>query len=123
MADRMNLGLVGAGAIAQSYVQALRDSPVASIAGVADVRSEAARALAENARCAAFGSHKELCDATDCEAVIVCTPPVTHPEICIDLLGQGIPVLCEKPLSIDLERRSAPASSSPWPRSSATWTT
>jgi predicted dehydrogenase len=107
MADRINLGLVGAGAIAQSYVQALRDSPVASIAGVADVRSEAARALAENARCAAFGSHKELCDATDCEAVIVCTPPVTHPEICIDLLEQGIPVLCEKPLSIDLESASA----------------
>ncbi len=101
MEKRMKLGLVGAGAIAQSYVQALRDSTVARIGAVADVRDEAARALAEDAGCEFYSSHKDLCDQGECEASIVCTPPGTHRDICIDLIQQGIPVLCEKPLSTD----------------------
>ena len=58
MSGPVKLGIVGAGAIAQSYVQALRNSDLARIVAVADLRSEAARALAEGADCAAFESHK-----------------------------------------------------------------
>ena len=50
----LRLGLVGAGAISQSYVQALRGSETARIAAIADVRPQAAKALAESIGCEAY---------------------------------------------------------------------
>jgi predicted dehydrogenase len=97
----LRLGLVGAGAIAQSYVQALRQSQLARIAAVADVRVDAARALGEDLGCPSYASHEKLAEEGGCEAVIVCTPPATHPEICLAFLERGTPVLCEKPLAVD----------------------
>ena len=47
MAERLKFGLIGAGAIAQSYIKAVEDSPFAEWAGVADVRVDAASAAAE----------------------------------------------------------------------------
>lgn len=101
MTAPLTLGLIGAGSIAQSYVQALRDNSLVRIGAVADVRPEAAQALAEGAGCPVFDSHKALLEAASCDAVVVCTPPATHPEICLDFLRNGVPVLCEKPLSVD----------------------
>jgi predicted dehydrogenase len=100
MKTKMRLGLIGAGGIAQTYVQALEQSSTAELIGVADVRAEAAAALAERIGCAVFGSHEELVEQSQCEGAIVCTPPVTHPEICSNLLDRGVHVLCEKPLAI-----------------------
>ena len=37
-----------------------------------------------------------------CDAAVICTPPATHVQVAVDLVEQGIPVLCEKPLAIDL---------------------
>lgn len=98
--DRTRIGLIGAGAIAQSYARALLDSKVARVAGVADVRVEAARAVAETLACPSFASYEDLVRETQCEAVIVCTPPATHPSICVDVAQRGIHILCEKPLAI-----------------------
>lgn len=100
MSQKMRLGLIGAGGIAQTYVQALAQSVTAELVGVADVRAGAAEALAERAGCQAFGSHEELVRKMECEGAIVCTPPVTHPEICCELLDRGVHVLCEKPLAV-----------------------
>lgn len=103
MTEKLKFGLVGAGGIAQAYVQALEGNADAELVGVADVREEAARALAEPMGCRAFSAHEEMADQTDLDAVIVCTPPATHPPICLDFLNRGVHVLCEKPLAISLK--------------------
>jgi predicted dehydrogenase len=94
-------GLIGAGAIAQAYLQAFQKSEAVQLAAVADTRAEAAQAMAAAANCPAYASAEQLADEAEVDAVIVCTPPITHRDICCDLLDRGLHVLCEKPLAID----------------------
>jgi predicted dehydrogenase len=69
--------------------------------GVADTRSDAARAMAETLNCESFESYQAMAEAVQPEAVVISTPPVTHPELCLFFLERGVHVLCEKPLAID----------------------
>jgi len=102
MSDVLRLGIIGAGAIAQSYIKALETCPVAKLSAIADPRTDVAKAVAESARCRSYGSHLELIERHECDAVIVCTPPSSHVDIALTALEKGIPVLCEKPLSTDV---------------------
>ena len=99
---KLRFGLVGAGGISQSYAQVFDRSEHARIVAVADSRPHAARALAERLECQSFDSHQGMARKTKLDAVIVCTPPATHPDICLHFLEQKVHVLCEKPFAIDL---------------------
>ncbi len=98
----MRLGLVGAGAIAQSYTKAVEGLPCVRLVGIADLRAEAAGAAAETMECESYASHEELAERGGCEAVVICTPPSTHADIALHFIERGIAVLCEKPLSTDI---------------------
>jgi len=95
--SKLKFGLVGAGGIAQAYAQAFSESKCCELVAVADVRPEAAAALAEIVGGKAYGDYKQLADV-ELDAVIVATPPSTHPEIACFFMDRGTPVLCEKPL-------------------------
>ncbi|HZR31558.1 MAG TPA: Gfo/Idh/MocA family oxidoreductase [Terriglobales bacterium] len=101
--EKLKIGLVGSGYVGQAYAQAFAGYSRASLVAVADLRPEAARDMAEGLKCASFDSYESMAEAVDLDAVIVCTPPVTHPEISTYFLTRGVHVLCEKPLSIDVE--------------------
>lgn len=99
----LRLGLIGAGAISNAYTQALDGSALAKIVAVADVRAESAQSLAEQLGCPHYDGHEALLDHSKCDAVIVCTPPASHRDICLHAMNLGVHVLCEKPLSLDLK--------------------
>lgn len=101
MGEKLRFGLIGAGSIAQTWAQAFEQSETGEVVGVADVRADAAQALAERLRCRAFDSYPALADGVKPDAVVISTPPSSHPEICLHFLGRGTHVLCEKPFSID----------------------
>ena len=101
--EKLRFGLVGAGAIAQTYIQALEHCSEARLVAVADLRIDAAEHIAERMRCRCYDRVERMIDECEIDAAVVCTPPVTHPEICICLMEANIHVLCEKPFSIDLE--------------------
>jgi predicted dehydrogenase len=103
MTEKLKFGIVGAGRIAQTYAQAFRNCETAHLAAVADVRADAARELVEEVKCLSFGSYEAMAEGTQLDAVIVCTPPITHPEICHFFLKRKLHVLCEKPFTIDAE--------------------
>ncbi len=95
--SKLKFGLVGAGGIAQAYAQAFNESSCCDLVAVADVRPEAAAALAEIVGGKAYDEYKQLADV-ELDAVIVATPPATHPEIACFFMESGTPLLCEKPL-------------------------
>ncbi len=102
MKEKLKFALIGAGSIAQAYVQAFKASATARLVAVADCRVDSARALAEGVGCRSYDSFQALADGeSGLDAVVICTPPVTHPEISTHFLERKIHVLCEKPLSID----------------------
>jgi predicted dehydrogenase len=94
----LRFAVVGAGAIAQAYAQALGAAEDVTVVSVVDPRGEAAAALAEPFGATALADVSEL-DGVD--AAVVCTPPATHADVCTALLGNGVAVLCEKPLAVD----------------------
>src|SRR5262249_38712215 len=99
--NKLRFGLVGAGGIAQAYAQAFNESKCCELIAAADVRPEAAAALAEIVGGIAYDDYKQFTGVA-LDAVIVATPPSTHPEIACFFMEHGLPVLCEKPLTTNV---------------------
>ena len=100
---RLRFGMVGAGGIAQAYALAFANNTKGQLVAVADTRLPAAQAIAETLKCKAFDNHDTMCDEMDLDAVIVCTPPISHPDITTSIMKRGLHVLCEKPLAVSVE--------------------
>lgn len=99
--SQVRFALIGAGGIAQSYVQAFENHPDAKLVAVCDNRPEAAEAMAERAVCPAYTSHRALTEGgPEFDAAIISTPPATHETIATHLVNKKIHVLCEKPFTL-----------------------
>ncbi len=108
----LRVGMVGAGLIAQLHAGGYRNLRAAYGDDVRDIRLvRIADVDGERARLAArelgFASSTEdwrrVTRAADVDVVDIVTPNDTHAEIAVDALRHGKPVLCEKPLSHDLD--------------------
>ncbi len=102
MSEPVPFLLVGAGAIAQSYVQAMTDTGLARLIAVADPSAPAAKAIADRTGCRAYPSAEAALASERPQAAIICTPPSTHADLTVQLLEAGVHVLCEKPLAPDV---------------------
>ncbi|MBA3439073.1 MAG: Gfo/Idh/MocA family oxidoreductase [Pyrinomonadaceae bacterium] len=83
-------GIVGAGGIAQAYAQAFESCAHGHLVAVADTRLDAACALAERMGCQSRESYQAMAEASTLDAVLVCTPPATHPEVCVYFVERGV---------------------------------
>ncbi len=99
----MKVGIVGAGLQGRRRAQALKAVDGSELVIVADVRQDAAAALAADAGCLATFQWQDVVARDDVEAVIVCTPPNLHAEIAIAAMRTGKDILCEKPLARNLD--------------------
>jgi predicted dehydrogenase len=99
---KLRFGLVGAGKVAETYMQAFARCREAELVAVADICAEAARAMGSKMGCRSYGDPIVMVRDCHVDAAIVCTPPVSHPDVSIALLNAGVHVLCEKPFSINV---------------------
>jgi predicted dehydrogenase len=98
----VRLGVVGCGAVVELFhLPAARCVPEIRVTGVADLVGERARQIGLRFGVGrAVTEYHELLDEAD--AFLLATPPDTHRAIALDLLEQGKPVLCEKPIASSL---------------------
>jgi predicted dehydrogenase len=99
----IRFGIAGAGGIARSYATVISDMPGAEIVGVADVDLAAAVAYAAPIGATAAASVEELLATVALDALIVCTPPASHPAVAHAAFAAGVAVLCEKPLAVAVD--------------------
>lgn len=98
----VNAAIIGAGGISQRHYEGYRLAGV-NVVAVADA-SEAIRQLREKEwDVRAYADLHELLDKEDVQAVSICTPNAFHAPAALAALNRGVHVLCEKPLSMDLD--------------------
>ena len=100
--NKLKFALIGTGGIAQTYAQAFQQSDCCNLVAVADVNEDSAKAFAEPFGAKSFSDYKTLAENTEIDAVIVSTPPNSHPEIAMFFMQKGVNVLCEKPLCLSV---------------------
>ena len=99
---KLKFALIGTGGIAQTYAQAFQQSDCCSLVAVADINEDSAKAFAEPFGAKSFGDYRTLAENTEVDAVIISTPPNTHPEIATYFMNRNVNVLCEKPLCLSV---------------------
>ena len=102
MNSKHQVGLVGAGNIAEHHVAALRRLPNVALVGVTDLQVDRARAFAERLRTRAYPDLAALRKA-GADVLHVLTPPEGHADVAVAALELGCHVLVEKPLATSVE--------------------
>lgn len=103
MSDRVfQVGILGAGYIADWHAKAMKHVPGARISAVCDLAKPRAEAFAQAWGVPkAYGSIAEMLAGDKPDAVHVLLPPQFHASAAKELLNAGVHVLLEKPMAID----------------------
>ncbi len=100
-------GLVGFGAVTEAaHVPALKAAPNLSIIAIAESSPERRKAAANAFPKARLYESMDamLAGESDLDFVVIATPPVLHGEQTLRAIRAGCHVLCEKPLTLNLEQ-------------------
>jgi predicted dehydrogenase len=98
----IRVGLVGAGMIAGNHAETFKQTGEAEVIWVSATREESIRSFQSKYQIAngTLNYHDILADP-EVDAVVIASPPFTHPDIFIECLRAGKHVLLEKPAAID----------------------
>src|SRR3954447_3069459 len=103
----MKIGLVGAGFIGNTHLEAYARIPEAEVVGVADARFKAAVAAARVSGSAPYKSYEEMVAREDVDVVDVCVPTSFHRELAIKAARDDKHVILEKPIARSLKEAEA----------------
>ena len=109
MDERIGIGVIGCGAIAQeAHLPNYAAHSQAHLIAVADTDEGRAHAAAERfAVPHVYTDYHQLLERDDIQAVSICTPNYLHAEQTIAAAKAGKHVLCEKPMAISLAEADA----------------
>jgi myo-inositol 2-dehydrogenase/D-chiro-inositol 1-dehydrogenase len=104
MTAPLRFGLIGTGRIGQVHGANIAASPDAVLAWVCDPFIEGARSTADRLGGRVTTDSAEVFASGDVDAVVVASPTPTHIDLISAAIDAGIPVLCEKPIDLDITR-------------------
>ncbi|HQF42159.1 MAG TPA: Gfo/Idh/MocA family oxidoreductase [Ignavibacteriaceae bacterium] len=97
--DKIKLGIIGCGAIAERHLEVLKKKDVQLIVAV-DANEATAKQIKEKYRFESYTTdYRQIYNQVN--AVINCLPNFLHAPISIDFLKHSINVLCEKPMALN----------------------
>lgn len=103
MADRVGVGLIGSGFIADLHATALSMVPEAEIIGVASPTPGKARRFADERGIPhAYQDYQELMARSDVDVVLLGLPNYLHCEATLAAAKAGKHIICEKPMATTL---------------------
>ncbi|MFB4326245.1 Gfo/Idh/MocA family oxidoreductase [Paenibacillus sp. BR1-192] len=94
--------VVGAGAMGKTHAAAYASMPGVKLAGIADIRLEKARQLADEYEAGAYRSFEAAVEdlgAGQIDVIDVCLPTPLHKDYVVKAADIGKHVICEKPLA------------------------
>jgi len=94
------VGVIGCGNISGAYMRMLKTLPAVQVVACADLRREAAEAMAQQWEIPQVLGVDELLAAPEIEIVLDLTIPAAHGEVALDVLAAGKSVYNEKPLAL-----------------------
>ena len=114
MAKTVKVGVIGAGQIGLAHMKSCNSSPDAEVVAVAELSSKRRKAAVKEHDIAhAFEDYKELLACPDVDAVTVALPNFLHAKACLDALGAGKHVCCEKPFAMNAKEAKAVVDGAP----------
>ena len=100
----LRIALLGCGRIGVMHAANIASHKRAELAGVFDIRAEAAQAVAAAEGVRTFASPEEIFADKAVDAVLIATSTPTHADLLEQAVAAGKPVLCEKPIDLSLDR-------------------
>ncbi len=104
--DAVGFVVVGLG-MGRQRAQMVTQTKGAKLVGVADVRGELAREVAEKLNCHWHTDFRSFLDRSDVHVVFVMTPSGIHADIAVPALEAGKQVIVTKPMEVILDRADA----------------
>ena len=100
----INFALLGAGRIGKMHAQIISDHPEANLKYVYDLNNEFALQVANDNNAEVANSPKEAVNHKDVNAILIASATPTHTEFLIMANEANKPVLCEKPIDLDINK-------------------
>jgi len=98
--SRLRMAVIGVGHLGKEHARILAGLPEVDLVGVADVNWEQAQAVGRRVGAKVFSDHGQLIPQVD--AAVIAVPTSYHHAVALDFLREGIPLLVEKPLALNL---------------------
>ncbi len=103
---RLNVAVVGAGAMGMNHLRVLNDfnEEHVRLVGVADINEAALRRAMHRFHIAGYTDYRQLVEETHPNLVAVVVPTCLHFEVAAHVVDQGINLLLEKPFTSTMEQ-------------------
>ncbi len=96
----VRVGIIGAGIIAESHLEAIAQHPDSQLCAIADIVPGRAEAAAKPYGAAAYTDYIEMLDSEKPDVAIINLPHFLHESCALECAGRGIHTLLEKPMAM-----------------------
>ena len=99
--SKVNIAIIGYGLVGKRHAEAIEEYPNANLSSIVENDSNSLEGLNENTNLKIFTEINELIEKDKPDGVIIATPTPLHVNQAMTLIESGIPVLIEKPISVE----------------------